>query len=176
MPDRKKGRLSEMGSSGSRLARLALAIGVIWCLTASAAQATMRVYQFSDATIAKQAYVPTGVAVDQETGDLYVGGNFLQARAHRFDAVTQKEDVFGEGNYESIAIDPNTHNIYALTRQPSPIRVESYNQEFETAHKPIPTAAGRGVIGADSAGNVFISDVGPINEQQRYTVSGTGGT
>ena len=75
-----------------------------------------------------------------------------------------------------MAIDPTNHNIYALTKAPTPIRVEIYNQELETARKPIPTAAGTGIIGADSAGNVFISDIGPINEQQRYTVSGTGGT
>src|SRR6476660_5712837 len=132
-----EGRTRKMGSIGSRRTGVVAVVALLSCLAASTAQATMRVYQFSDAIIPKQNIVPTGMAVDQETGDVYVGGNFFAAGVHKLEAGTEKETVFGEGNYESVAINPVNHNIYALTRQPNPIRIEIYNQEFETAHKPI---------------------------------------
>ncbi len=166
-----------MSPIGSRLTRVVAGLAVVSCLAASSAQASTSVYQETETILPKNLFPPTGLAVDQETGDVVAAGFFFgSGHIHRFAAGTETEDIFGEGDYQSVAIDPTNHNIYALTKAPTPIRVEIYNQELETARKPIPTAAGTGIIGADSAGNVFISDIGPINEQQRYTVSGTGGT
>jgi hypothetical protein len=177
MRDNAQASISRTSPIGSRFTWVVLGLALFSCLAASSAQASTSVYEQSEMILPKNFFGPAGLAVDQETGDVYAAGFFFgSGHIHRFAAGTEKEDVFGEGDYQSVAIDPTTHNIYALTREPTPLRVEIYNQELETARKPIPTAAGQGIIGADSRGNVFVPDIGPINEQQRYTASGTGGT
>ena len=130
-------------------------------------------YQRSE-SILQPFGVPSGLAVDQSNGDVYIGTRFAAGFLH-FDATTEVTEVLGEGQYESVAVNPVNGNVYALTRPPFPIRVESYDEEGEIAQKPIATPAGRGIIGADSDGNVFIVDVGAINEQQKFTVAATGG-
>lgn len=120
-------------------------------------------------------FAPTGMSVDQATNEVYVAGHFGEGKIHRFDPATQKEFIFGEGNYESTAVNPVNQRVYALTKAPTPIRIEIYDREGEIAQSPIPVAAAKGIIGTDQSGNVFVADIGAINEQQRFTVAATGG-
>jgi sugar lactone lactonase YvrE len=164
-----------MGSISRRLGTALVAACLLSGAMAAQASALLP-YQMQDMVIPKTVFAPNGLAVDQENSDLYVAGTIGSAGLHGFDAETEVETAFGEGNYESVAVNPVDHNIYALTKPPFPIRIEIYNHEWEIDRKPIPTPAGHGRIGLDSAGNVFIPDIGAINEQQKFIVGATGGT
>jgi hypothetical protein len=165
-----------LSSIGARLSACIAAAFLLAGVTAADASALLP-YTTSEVVLTNTGiFAPTGLAVDQETGDLYAAGNIGSQKIHRFDAVTELETLYGEGSYESVAINPVNHNIYGLTKPPKPIRIEVYEQEGEIASKPISTPAGKGMIAADSTGNVFIPDIGAISEQQKYTVAATGGT
>ena len=151
-----------------------VALGSVLYLCVVATGAGAMTYTPTELVIPKETWVPTGMAVDQETHALYVGANFFEGQVHSF--VGDNETSFGEGNYESVAVNPTNNRIYALTRPPTPIRIEIYDTEGEIAGPPIADPAGKGTIAADGSGNVFSSDVGPISEQQKFTVAATGGT
>jgi hypothetical protein len=176
MKSEKDGRQRAKGAIARRLG-VAIAAACLLAGVSAASASALDTYVHTESIIAQEVFAPTGMAIDQSTGDLYVAGNIGVASLHRFDAVTEKERVFGEGNYESVAVNPVTHEVDALTKPPAPLRVEIYEPiEDEIGGKPIPTPGGRGVIGTDSLGDVFVPDVGAVNEQQKYTVSAASGT
>jgi hypothetical protein len=172
MQDQTQGRLGKMSLVTRRCAGAALGSLLCLCLMAPAAGATT--YTPTEVLVPSAAWVPTGMTVDQSTQALYVGANFFEGKVHAF--VGDSETSFGEGNYESLAVNPTNNRIYALTRPQTPIRIEIYNPEGEIAAPPISDPAGKGTIAADSSGNVFSPDIGPISEQQKFTVAATGGT
>ncbi len=123
---------------------------------------------------------PVGVAVDQSTGDLYVGD--LRGRLDGFDVGHEliAPSPFGPENYGGVAVDAVTHDLYAM---------RSVTHELETYEpgtgKRVGTpfkvpGAGLGgstlaatVIASDAVGNVYV----PEPESNRVGVFGsTGGS
>src|SRR5215213_4423267 len=111
------GRLGEMKSFRRRLGGALLASCLLAGLLAPSAGA-LTPYQPQDVLLPSGFFFPTGLAVDQETGDIYAGGFNGSGQIHRYEGGTDVETAFGEGNYESVAVDPVKHLVYGLTKPP----------------------------------------------------------
>src|ERR1039458_8646795 len=167
----------------------ALAIGVLACTTAQADTGIGLLRTFGSG----QVSFPYGVAVDQETGEVYVGSSFGEGGGvGKFDSTQSflfqfKFGPSGSPRASGVAVDPVNHDLYAVAAGP----VERVGgQEIQT-YDPSSTASsssplshfsvsgsGRGSfdateeqIAADSKGNIYFPNA-PHNEVQVFSPSG----
>jgi hypothetical protein len=162
-----------------RFGLAAVTAGFLACTAAAPAGATTA-YHPTDVILPKGVFVPTGMSVNQHDGALYVAGLLGGAAVHRFDRESGTETIVtGAINYQSVAVNPATEGFYAFTVNPfggGIPRIESYDAENELTGPPFSDPTGKGQIASDSSGNVFVPDIGPINELQKVSVIASAGT
>ncbi len=160
-----------------------LAIGLVACTAARADTAIGLLGTFGS----RQVSFPYGVAVDQETGVVYVGSTLSEERGGvgKFDSTGELQFKFGPPSgffaASGVAVDPVNHDVYVVAAFEQEIQTYDPSSKVSSENplsKCSVSGSGRETvfevpatqeqIAADSAGNIYFPNA-PNNEVQVFS-------
>jgi hypothetical protein len=158
-----RGRRKAMGRYRAKLAGALLSACAAMAIVAPAAHSSG--YTPIDVVTAigvgeannKGEFLARGMAVDPQTHDLFLGGMAFEGRMHKWDGATEVETVFGREEfwgYFGAAVDPNTHEIYALNAENK--RLEKYVPSTKKGTPAFFQTEGNGGVALGPEGHFFI--------------------
>ncbi len=120
---------------------------------------------------------PVGVAVNQQSGDVYVA-NLLFSSVREFGPSGESLSSFDEGFLSGTAVDPVNGNVYVVNGEAQKIEMYTATGEGPVASFSVEGSANLFEfltvvqIASDQAGNVYLPNA-PHNEIQEFSHSGT---
>jgi DNA-binding beta-propeller fold protein YncE len=158
------------------VAALFVAVGGLFALAPAVAQARALRGSFGSGQLTN----PVGVAVDQSSGDVYVG-NLIAVGNDKYDAfgnLLSPPSPFGGSNYSGVAVNPTNGQVYVVDARAQ--AVDTFDPSTGALLSSFSVPGSANLFGAytvvqiasDAAGNVYVPNA-PNNEVQEYSSTGT---